>query len=54
MSRVYGVALIGCGHMGEAHIQDIYYKENVRMEYVCDLNQEQAKNFQSRYGTAHI
>ena len=54
MSRVYGVALIGCGHMGEAHIQDIYYKENVRMEYVCDLNQEQAKNFQRRYGAAHI
>ena len=50
----YGVALIGCGHMGEAHIQNIYYKSNVRVEYVCDLNAERAAEFQRKYGAARI
>lgn len=50
MDKTYGVALIGCGHMGEAHISNIYYKTNVRMEYVCDLDQNRAELFQKKYG----
>lgn len=48
--RVYGVALIGCGAMGAAHLDDIYEKENVALRYVCDLDAARAKCFVKRYG----
>lgn len=47
--RVYGVALIGCGVMGAAHLDDIYEKENVALRYVCDLDETRAKRFAKRY-----
>ncbi len=49
MKKVYNVALIGCGNMGHAHIEEIYYKENVKFTYVCDTNLERAENFKKRY-----
>lgn len=51
--KVYGVALIGCGTMGEAHLQDIYYKASVRVEYVCDMNTDRACLFARKYGAHH-
>lgn len=53
-NKIYSVALIGCGHMGEAHIEDIYYKENVRIEYVCDLDLDKAKLFSKKYSAKNI
>lgn len=44
--KKYGVALIGCGHIGEEHLKRIYSKENVRVEYVCDTDIQKAKAFQ--------
>ena len=41
--KVYGVAVIGCGQMGEEHLRHIYYKENVRIACVCDRNEEAAR-----------
>ncbi|MHB1453836.1 MAG: Gfo/Idh/MocA family protein [Saccharofermentanales bacterium] len=52
--KIYHVALIGCGHMGEAHIEDIYYKDNVRIEYVCDLDISRALSFSKRFGARKI
>lgn len=48
--KTYGVALIGCGHMGEAHLENIYYKDNVRVVCVCDAIEENAAKFQKKYG----
>ncbi len=48
-SKKYSVALIGCGSMGAAHLDDICEKENVTLECVCDTNIERAKAFASRY-----
>lgn len=53
-ARVYGVAVIGCGHMGDAHIADIFEKNNVRMVYACDINIQKAVEFQKRYCFLHI
>jgi predicted dehydrogenase len=53
-NKTYSVALIGCGHMGQAHIEDIYYKENVHVAYVCDLDIDKAKVFSKKYGSAKI
>ena len=38
MKKIYNVAIIGCGKMGEEHIKDIYYREDEELsegiEYV--------------------
>lgn len=51
--RKYTVALIGCGQMGEAHLDYIYYKENVYIKYVCDKNVEKADYLKRRFGAAY-
>lgn len=40
--------------MGEAHIQENYYKENIRFTYACDCNLERAALFQRKYGVDYI
>ena len=50
MANKYNIALIGCGQMGEAHISNIYYKENVRLKYVCDTDPERTALFARKYG----
>ena len=40
--KQYGILLIGCGHIGEAHIADIYYRENIRIIAVVDTDIEKA------------
>ena len=52
--KVYNVVLIGCGHMGETHLEHIYDKENVRVSCVCDMDIERAKRFQRRFGAASV
>lgn len=51
--RQYNVALIGCGQMGAAHLDDIYYKENVKVTYVCDLSSDRAEIFKRKYNAEH-
>jgi len=52
--KVYNIALIGCGQMGGAHLDDIYYKENVKITYVCDLNIERANFFKRKYNAQNV
>lgn len=52
--KTYNVALIGCGEMGAAHLDDIYYKENVKITYLCDLNTERAELFKRKYNGKNI
>jgi len=52
--KKYNIAIIGCGHMGEAHMEDIYFKENVNVLYVCDKNIEKAKLFQRKYNADYV
>lgn len=53
MNKVYGVALIGCGQMGEVHLEHIYYKENVSVRCVCDKNLDKAMLFKKKYNAAY-
>lgn len=48
----YGVLLVGCGHMGAAHLDDIYYKENIDLIGVSDINEERARFFAKKYGAS--
>ena len=52
--KVYNVALIGCGHIGEVHLEHIYFKENICISYVCDKDEEKAKTFARRFGAKSI
>ncbi len=54
MEKVYNVALIGCGHMGQAHIEEIYSKDNVRFTYACDMHIARAIAFQKKYGVEKV
>lgn len=47
--RIYNVALIGCGVMGAAHLDDICEKDNVILRCVCDINIERAHSFATKY-----
>lgn len=52
--KKYGVALIGCGVMGEAHLSDIYCRDNVELKVICDLDEERARYMQKKYGAQRI
>lgn len=54
MKKQYGIAVIGCGQMGEVHIRDIYYKDNANLVYACDLKPERAENFRKKYGAENV
>ena len=49
-NKQYGVMLVGCGHIGEQHLQDIYYRENIRITALADLNEERARLLAAKYG----
>lgn len=49
-SKRFGVMLIGCGHIGQQHIEDIYYRDNIRIVACVDYHLETAKKFAHRYG----
>lgn len=48
--KVYGVVLIGCGHIGQAHISDIYWRDNIAIRAVVDRQLSRAQDFARRYG----
>ena len=52
MKKTYGVMLIGCGHIGLEHLLNIYYRENVRVEAVVDIDPERAKSAAARCGVS--
>ncbi len=45
MNKIYRVVLIGCGHIGRQHIQDIYYRDNIRIIGVVDTDPLRAQTF---------
>lgn len=54
MSKIYGVALIGCGQMGAVHLENIYYKNNVEIVSVCDRDLARAEVFKRKYNARTI
>ena len=47
---MYNIVLIGCGHMGSVHLDDIYLKDNICLYGVSDINEDRAKYFMKKYG----
>lgn len=48
--KIYNVVVIGCGHMGKAHLEDIYFRDDIRIYGVADICEEKARLFAKRYG----
>ncbi len=53
MKKSYGVILIGCGHIGEQHIQEIYDKHEATIIAVIDTNEPVAREFARRFEAEH-
>lgn len=47
--KIYNIALIGCGDMGATHLEDIYFRDNIKIKYLCDLNTQRAEKFKEKY-----
>lgn len=51
--NIYRIALIGCGKMGAVHLDSIYFRENIVIQYVCDTNRGNAENFARRFNAVN-
>lgn len=49
MKDKYGVVLIGCGYIGATHLSDIYYRDNIKVIGVVDVNENSARMFARKY-----
>ncbi len=47
--KKYGIVVVGCGHIGEEHIKDIYYRDNVKIVGVADTDIIRASGFAKKY-----
>lgn len=47
---MYNIVLIGCGHMGMVHLDDIYTNANINVYGVVDLDPQRAHFFARKYG----
>lgn len=46
---MYNIVLIGCGHMGAVHLNDIYMMDDICVYGVVDTDINKAKEFARRY-----
>jgi len=46
---MHNIVLIGCGHMGAAHLDDIYLREDICVYGVVDIMEERAKLVAKKY-----
>jgi predicted dehydrogenase len=52
MNKKYGIVLIGCGHIGAAHLEELYCIDNFTINGVVDLNAERAQSFAKKYNAS--
>lgn len=50
MSKTYGIVLIGCGHIGSTHMEDMYFRDGIQIVGVVDINEDRAALFAKKYG----
>lgn len=47
--KQYGIMLIGCGHIGREHMEDLYFREEFSVVAVVDHDPQRVAEFQRRY-----
>ena len=50
MKKIYGVVVIGCGHIGLEHLQAMYYRDDIRLIGTVDLKEENARFAAKKFG----
>ncbi len=48
--KKYGIVVVGCGHIGCQHLENIYYRDNIQIIGVVDKDLETAKLASRKYG----
>ena len=48
--KIYGVLIIGCGHIGLEHLNEIYYRDNIKIVATVDTDIEAARVAARRAG----
>ncbi len=48
--KIYGIVLVGCGHIGLEHLRDIYFRNNIRIIAAVDTDPEAARLAARLYG----
>lgn len=48
--KKYNIVLVGCGYIGEQHLDDIYYRDNINILAVVDTDIQKAQLFARKYG----
>lgn len=51
--KKYGIVLVGCGHIGQQHLEDIYFRDNIRIVGVVDMDADRAAMFARKFGAEH-
>ena len=49
-NKKYGVVLVGCGYIGEEHLSQLYYQDNIHMVAVVDVDEARAQLLARKYG----
>jgi len=49
--KKYGIMVVGCGHIGCQHLENIYYKDNISIVAVVDKNEELARLAAKKYSS---
>lgn len=52
MDKKYGIVLVGCGYMGASHLEDIYFRDNIEIRCVVNINANRAQAFMKRYSAS--
>ena len=53
--KIYGVVVIGCGHIGQEHLHDICFRDNIKVVATVDYNLELAQLCAKKYsGGNHV
>lgn len=47
--KIYSVVIVGCGYICKSHVEDIYWRENIKVVGAVDVDLERAKQFAARY-----
>ena len=48
--KKYGILVIGCGHIGSQHLENIYYRDNIQIVAVVDSSEDNARLAAKKYG----
>ena len=50
MKKIYGIVIVGCGHIGLEHLEAMYYRDDIKLIGAVDLKEENARFAAKKFG----